>query len=212
MMKESEKPDLDGVARLYSGSLEEHGSVARGVGWNEADDHQLRFEKLTTVFGRKDEEIAVNDLGCGYGALYEYLRATGRSVRTYRGYDISEPMLEMAEEKIPGEGVEFIQAGSIDKSADYSFASGIFNVRLEHDEALWRDHVLTTLDNLNQFSTKGFAFNLLTSYVDFREEHLFYGDPLFFFDHCKRHLSPRVSLLHDYPLWEWTIVVRKAEP
>jgi hypothetical protein len=57
-------------------------------------------------------------------------------------------------------------------------------------------------------SRRGFAFNLFTTYVDWKEDHLYYGDPGFFFDFCKRELSRSVALLHDYPLWEWTMVVR----
>jgi hypothetical protein len=30
-----------------------------------------------------------------------------------------------------------------------------------------------------------------------------------FFDHCKRNFSRQVALLHDYGLWEFTILVRK---
>jgi hypothetical protein len=36
-------------------------------------------------------------------------------------------------------------------------------------------------------------------------------DPLRLFDHCKRTFSPDVALLHDYPLWEFTILVRLRE-
>ena len=38
---------------------------------------------------------------------------------------------------------------------------------------------------------------------------LFYGDPTFFFDHCKRKYSRNVALLHDYDLYEFTIIVRR---
>jgi len=39
---------------------------------------------------------------------------------------------------------------------------------------------------------------------------LHYADPCVLFDRCKRRHSPRVALLHDYGLWEFTILVRKA--
>ena len=38
---------------------------------------------------------------------------------------------------------------------------------------------------------------------------LYYGDPCFFFDHCKTRYSKQVGLLHDYGLYEFTILVRK---
>ncbi len=72
-------------------------------------------------------------------------------------------------------------------------------------------YVLETLDDLHRLSLKGFAFNALTSYSD--PEHirddLFYADPSWLFDHCKRSYSGQVALLHDYGLYEFTILVRK---
>jgi hypothetical protein len=38
---------------------------------------------------------------------------------------------------------------------------------------------------------------------------LYYADPLFLFDYCKTKFSTLVSLIHDYPLYEFTILVRK---
>jgi hypothetical protein len=52
---------------------------------------------------------------------------------------------------------------------------------------------------------------MLTSYSDperMRPE-LYYGDPRFFFDRCKRDYTRNVALLHDYDLYEFTIIARK---
>ena len=38
---------------------------------------------------------------------------------------------------------------------------------------------------------------------------LYYADPLAVFDWCKRHLSRFVALHHDYPLYDFTILIRK---
>jgi SAM-dependent methyltransferase len=201
--------DLGPVARLYSESLAEHGTSSMGVGWRDDKSHLLRFEKLSEVLNGQDKELpfSINDLGCGYGALYGFLVDRGFRIGQFRGYDISDRMLEQAQHLVPES--ELILGSRLDKVADYSFASGIFNVRLSEDENSWLSYVERTVANLDEFSLKGFAFNLLSVYVDYREPHLFYGDPLHFFDLCKRRFSPRVSLLHDYPLYEWTIVVRK---
>ena len=43
---------------------------------------------------------------------------------------------------------------------------------------------------------------------DKRRSDLHYADPLAWFDWCKRNASHQVALLHDYGLWEFTIVVR----
>jgi hypothetical protein len=52
--------------------------------------------------------------------------------------------------------------------------------------------------------------NALTAHndVDKRRANLFYADPAEWFEHCRRSYSRHVSLLHDYPLYEFTILVR----
>jgi len=72
-------------------------------------------------------------------------------------------------------------------------------------------YVLDTVSELDRLSNKGFAFNILTSYsdADLMRSDLFYADPCYFFDYCKRNFSKQVALLHDYGLYEFTILVRK---
>jgi len=204
-----EPPDLAPIAGLYEDSLSRFGQTAMGVGWRTEDSQRLRFEKLLHVLdGAGDEPIEVNDLGCGYGALFEHLERGPCPVATYVGYDISEEMLQAARQRVPPTRGRLVAGDRVTEPADYSFASGIFNVRLSADEASWSAYVRTTVRNLAEYSRRGFAFNLLTTYCDYKEEHLFYGDPLWWFDWCKREVTPSVALLHDYPLFEWTIVGR----
>ncbi len=75
-------------------------------------------------------------------------------------------------------------------------------------EDLSRSYILDVLDRT---SRSGFAFNCLTSYsdADKMREYLYYADPCALFDLCKRRYSRNVALLHDYGLYEFTILVRK---
>ena len=41
-------------------------------------------------------------------------------------------------------------------------------------------------------------------------EELFYADPGWIFDQCMRRYSRHVALLHDYGLYEFTVLVRKS--
>ena len=158
-----------------------------------------------------DGHASVNDYGCGYGALADYLGSTGRRL-TYCGFDISEPMIGAAQARHPGSSwCSFLADQALLLPAEYTVASGIFNVKLDHAVDTWREYVQQTLATIESLSTRGFAFNMLSTYSDpeKRREDLFYADPLQMFDVCKRRFSPRVSLLHDYPLYEFTIIVRK---
>jgi SAM-dependent methyltransferase len=201
---------LADVERYYSRKFAEHGPTAQGVDWNSPESQELRFSQLLNVVA-DDDDFSILDYGCGYGALVGFLDARGLTY-TYRGFDLSEPMVEHARREL---GMPLARAFTSDESAlgpcDYAVASGIFNVRLLIDDERWLAYVLMTIERLNEFGTRGFAFNMLTSYSDpdRTRPDLYYGDPCFFFDRCKRNFSRNVALLHDYDLYEFTIVVRK---
>lgn len=201
---------LDAVQRYYSGKIAEHGPTARGVDWNDQASHEVRFEQLLKLC-ELGTPFTINDYGCGYGALALYLAERGIRFR-YTGFDISERMLEQARDLLDGvEECRFVTADEQLETVDYTVASGIFNVRLDAADDAWERHVFATLERLDQLSTRGFAFNMLTSYSDPERMRpdLYYADPREMFDHCKRTFSRWVALLHDYGLYEFTILVRK---
>ena len=201
---------LEKVNRYYTAKLAEHGATARGVDWNSAESQRLRFQQLISVCDKR-VPVSINDYGCGYGALADYLREHGDSFQ-YCGFDISGPMIARARElHATMDEVVFVDDESSLAPADYTIASGVFNVKNETPEAEWQEYVLHTLAALDRLSTKGFAFNALTKYSDpqFMRPDLYYADPLFYFDFCKVNFSRYVSLIHDYPLYEFTLKVRK---
>lgn len=196
------------VADYYAAKLAEHGETPRGVDWNGADSQQLRFGQLCKLIDG-DGSFSINDLGCGYGALYDYLAALHSSF-SYAGIDVSAEMIDAAAQRLP-RNVELLCADRPARIADYSVASGIFNVRMDRSDDEWWTYCQATLDILDSHSRFGFAFNCLTSYSDADKMHdyLYYADPLAVFDLCKRRYSRNVALLHDYQLYEFTILVRK---
>ena len=202
---------LSQVAGYYSEKLTEHGETPRGVDWNGEEGQLLRFKQLCKVVQDAEATFSINDLGCGYGALLDYLTPI-YSISSYLGIDISEHMVLAAEARHKKTAnARFITAIQPDKPADYGVASGIFNVRLERSDAEWLDYLQATLDLLNQTSLHGFSFNCLTSYSDEnkKRDYLYYANPCQIFDLCKRRYSRHVALLHDYGLYEFTVLVRK---
>ena len=198
------------VRQYYDQKLETYGATPRGVDWNSPESQELRFEQLLKVCDRTGT-FSTNDYGCGYGALVVYMTDRGYAFQ-YRGFDISDQMIAKARELHKGLGhCEFFTDVSRLTAADYTVASGIFNVKLQTSHEEWTEYVLHTLGRISELSEKGFAFNVLTSYSD-RDRmrpNLYYADPLFLFDYCKKNFSRFVSLLHDYPLYEFTILVKE---
>jgi SAM-dependent methyltransferase len=198
---------LAAVERYYTGKVAEHGARPEGVDWNDAASQANRFAQLVRVADGR-ERFSLVDYGCGYGALVDFLEEQGRSF-DYTGVDLSEAMLEHAQAAHPGRA--FTGSAAEVEPADFAVASGVFNVRLDADTQSWTAYVLETIAELDRLGSAGFAFNMLTSYADpdRMRDDLYYGDPLFFFDHCKRTHARNVALLHDYGLWEFTLLVRK---
>jgi len=201
---------LKEIADYYSTKLAEHGETPYGVDWNGEEGQLLRFKQLSKIIG-KSCSFTVNDLGCGYGALYDYLNSIYHNF-VYNGCDVSGDMIHAAKNRYPDNpNVCLNVASEPPEAADYGIASGIFNVRLGRSDEEWQDYLECTLDILDHTSTDGFAFNCLTSYsdTDKKRSYLYYADPCALFNLCKRRYSRNVALMHDYGLYEFTILVRK---
>jgi SAM-dependent methyltransferase len=197
------------VAAYYAGKLREFGPTAQGVDWNSDASQALRFDQFLGLIP-PGERVAVLDWGCGYGAFANHLSARGGDF-DYVGYDVAPEMVEAARSRL-GErpGLRFTADPRALERADVTVASGVFNVLADTERDRWQDYTLQTIQELAALSRSGFGFNMLTSYSDSDRmvDRLFYADPCFYFDWCKRHLSRQVALLHDYGLYEFTILVR----
>lgn len=203
---------LDEVASYYSDKLAEYGSTPRGVDWNGEASQMVRFEQLCKIIDPHAPSFSISDLGSGYGALFEVLKQQ-YPLCSYLGIDVSADMTKAAQERnISAPNARFITGSQPDVINDYGVASGIFNVRLKQTDAEWHDYLLDTLDTLDRNSCRGFAFNCLTAYSDEekKRDYLYYANPCQLFDICKRKYSRQVALLHDYDLYEFTILVRKT--
>ena len=201
---------LESVEKYYSRTLAAFGETPQGVDWNGEESQLIRFEQLTKIINSRTG-FSINDLGCGYGAFLDFLTRHYLNF-SYNGYDISEDMILAARRRHSRTSNAMFSVSYKPLTAvDYSISSGIFNVRLDCPDAEWLEYIKNILDMIDRTTRRGFAFNCLTSYSDSNKmrEYLYYADPLELFDFCKRRYSRDVSLLHDYDLYEFTILVRK---
>lgn len=202
---------LEKVGMLYSENLNKHGLDSKSVGWKDKESQILRFVNLAKVIASDEhkEPLKILDYGCGYGAMYEYFVESGTNIEKYCGYDISSEMLTETAKRVPSNVLVSRLSSEINDEVDFSFVSGTFNVMFDSTPDEWDKFIKETITRLFEVSQKGIAFNLLTSYVDWKAPNLYYADPLKYFDFCKTNLSKYVTLVHDYKLYEWTILVRK---
>jgi SAM-dependent methyltransferase len=196
------------VAHYYADKIRTHGPVSRGVDWSSGESQALRFRQLLRIC-EGEPRFSINDYGCGYGALVEHL-AAGPARFEYRGYDIEPRMLQEAR-RLHGHRAD---CAFFDEEAQLPPADHGRERRLQRQVDVpvetWQAYVAASLDVLFAKSRRGFGFNLLTSHSDpdRRRGDLYYADPAAVVDDCFRRYGRRVALLHDYPLFEFTILVR----
>lgn len=201
------------ISNFYNQNLGVHGNTAQGVGWKNQEAQQIRFDQLAKLIA-PGNAFSVNDLGCGTGDFLPYLTSKGFTGFQYIGYDMLEKMVEIAADTYkdtPGCTFRQINSAADMADANYTVASGIFNIRYALTNEEWLQYILQTITHMDARSRNGFAFNALTSYsdTDKMQAYLYYSDPLYLFDYCKKHFSRNVALLHDYNQYDFTILVRK---
>jgi SAM-dependent methyltransferase len=205
----TEPTNLDQVKSYFDKRIREHGASPRGSDWNSETSQNIRFDQLLKVV--ESSSFSILDYGCGYGALADYL-ASSQLDADYYGFDILESAIETARVAHAGKSRRtFFSDKSQLPVCDYVIASGIFNFRGEQSFDAWTEYTLGVLNEFNQLSKRGFSSNFLTKYsdADKMRDDLYYADPMFLFDYCKRNFSRNVALLHDYNLYDFTLIVRK---
>ena len=207
----TQPPNLDPVRNYFEERLDAHGTSARGADWNSEASQEARFDQLLKLCD-PSAAFTILDYGSGTGALADYLARKGFQA-DYTGFDILEKAIQAARRQHAGKpGRTFTAEEASLPVCDYVVASGIFNFRADASFEAWTDYVTDVLRRFDQLSRKGFASNFLTKYsdADRMRADLYYADPCFLFDYCKRNFSKNVALLHDYTLYDFTLLVRKG--
>ncbi len=198
------------ISVLYTQRLKQFGADPRGVFWRNEEGQKLRFQVMAGILNPFDTGLTLTDLGCGYGAFFDFLKdypalQGGR----YLGFDICEDMLALAAERITDPRAVFAHSLAAVEKCDYAFASGTFNLMGDTAEDEWVDYIKASLVHLWSTAVRGMAFNMLDRAAGASGLGLYRADADEFSDFCKRELSPDVTLRDDYPLNEWTLLVRR---
>lgn len=96
------------------------------------------------------------------------------------------------------------------RRAEYSIASGIFNVQLDQPRELWSQFVAATLVDMHKSSKKGFAVNFKRDEKaeSSAELGLYRTAPEPWISFCEEKLAASVECLASYGLPEFTLLVR----
>ena len=158
------------------------------------------------------DSFSLNDVGCGYGALLAHLTKTHPRHRIdYQGTDLSEDMIAAASRRWSRRrAASFSLTRDTSRTADYSLASGVFNVKLDATDKAWEQCIQQSLKRMRDDSRRGLAVNFIhgAACAGTRIPQLYYTNPEFWVTHCERHLGVDVETVTGYGLREFTLLMR----
>ena len=202
------------LARHYDMACRQLGSNPASVLWQSRVSQEARFKALLTVIegDRSKRYLSLNDVGCGYGALWFWLGWSWRWWQRgfYTGYDISPVMLEAAMSRISSPRVRFVCAPYPTEQADYTLASGLFGLKLGVSDQEWETWVEDLIVRMAQASRRGLACNFLDKRMrPVSRPTLWYTDPDTEYNRMHR-LLPGACVRHAKPYLpgDFTLLVR----
>ena len=203
------------IVKHYESCFQKHGDNCLGVGWNNQNDLNKRFEVMLGVI--KEDPLSKTellDLGCGTAMLYEYIQNRRLNNIIYSGLDLSPQYIEVSRKKFPGSKFYLLDILDDDTALpqfDYIVMNGVFtqkrNLAFDQMFEYMKNMVLTVFGK----ARKGVVFNVMSKEVDWEDEGNFYLS----FDQLEEFLKKKVStdfiFRTDYGLYEYTAYVYKVK-
>ena len=87
----------------YSARFQKYGATPKGSFWVSKTRQELRFETILKEVAKisRGAPIEIADIGCGYGALANYLsHRRDINLLSYEGYDISPKLINECKKRI----------------------------------------------------------------------------------------------------------------
>jgi SAM-dependent methyltransferase len=205
--------DIEALSKHYGGLVTRHGDAPESAQYADRETQERRMAVLCEIGVAKDSKVL--DFGCGTGQMLSFLRRSLDYEGEYVGYDISPEAIEFARSAHPAGRFEVrnILEQPAQEAFDYVLVSGVFNNRISDNRAFFEAISRRLMAQANI----GYAFNMLSRFVDYFDDGLYYEDPLHAFRFCKEQLSPLVTLRHDYAVrpgsipFEFSIYVHRTD-
>lgn len=195
---------LDKIKDYYEMNANLFVGGAQSAVWGSRESQIKRFEILADIAILRNSSIL--DVGCGAGDFYGWLiQKYGKC--EYVGMDIAPSMIKRARDQHPGIQFQVKNVLEVDCNIpqfDYVFASGIFNWKVPRHEA----YIRKTVKKMFVLAKKGTAFNVMSTFANFKNRDEYYADPGKLLNFCLG-LSRRVIMRHDYMTHDMTVYIYK---
>lgn len=196
---------MNKIVKFYTKKFNKHGDSIKSIGWSNKKDQNLRFEKIFSGIDYDNKTIL--DVGCGFGDLFFYLNKKNKDNNfKYTGVDITPHFVNVAKErlKFSNSTVYCGEILNINKKFDIVIASGSMSYKFKGSKS----KNLLLIEKMFKISKKILSVNFMSSYCDYKLNKNLHYKPEEMFKFAKK-LSPKVNLIHDYNLYEFTLQIYK---
>ncbi len=200
------------IKSAYRRRLKERGARAEGVFWASRASQIARFDQALTdmkyEFGSPSFSLA--DIGCGYGALFGYIRSTPVwNQIDYSGVDITPEMVRYCKREHPAEKDRFSLGRLPKHPVDFAVFIGTFNLCHTDDYQLWEDYILSQLAASWARVRYGLILNITSLETAKIKNNIFYVNPEGFADKLATLFGPVNTTPTKFVSQDTTYIVSK---
>ena len=127
-----------------------------------------QFKRFDIIFNEikllnKNNKRSIIDIGCGYGAFFEFLLERGADdIWSYYGYDVSNEVIKFCKEHY-SQDAKFYNGSIPTFMGDFVIMSGTYNFFPAKDYNSWKLYFYRSLKAIWSKTTSAMIFNLQTS-------------------------------------------------
>ena len=199
--------------RLYRDRLAALGPVPKGVFWRNESTQIARFDALLK-FVTSVTPVAnpiLGDVGCGYGAMLEFVQKTPRYKRfRYIGVDINRAMIDSCKQLFPSQEQLFFVGKHPPSSVDFCVFSGTFNLCHTMDASLWNDYIFFNLQSCWRRCRYGLVLNLLCAPKTQIKNQIFYAERPKFLVNATKVFGPTHARSTPHVTGDVTFLISKS--
>ena len=155
----------DKIAEIYNQRFLKLGPSPEASMWFSKKRQFTRFDIIFNEIKllNKNNKRSIIDIGCGYGAFFEFLSERGTDdIWSYYGYDVSNEVIKFCKEKY-SQGAVFYTGSIPTFTAEFIIMSGTYNFFPTKDYNSWRLYFYRSLKTLWSKTTCAMIFNLQIS-------------------------------------------------
>ena len=153
------------IAEIYNQRFLKLGPSPEASMWF---SRKRQFKRFDIIYNEikllnKNNKRSIIDIGCGYGAFFEFLLERGADdIWSYYGYDVSNEVIKFCKEHY-SQDAKFYTGSIPTFMGDFVIMSGTYNFFPAKDYNSWKLYFYRSLKALWSKTTRAMIFNLQTS-------------------------------------------------